>query len=106
MSGNPLINIGRVNIAGNIIGPLYARFTYNPSKPLEVDIPITFYILGQDNVTSSQSQQFSNFRIRRIAPTQTTLEDLNIPKHSKMFRIDTNDIFETWEIYGEVSDWL
>ncbi|EKD81198.1 MAG: hypothetical protein ACD_39C01913G0001, partial [uncultured bacterium] len=105
-TGNPTpSNLGSVNVEGNLISPLLARLQETPGQELEVDSPITFTLRGIDNITASTAIGLDLFRLQRILPTPAgAVEDVSLPVHRRIFRMDAGGDSETWSMSGEVSD--
>ncbi|KAF1081798.1 MAG: hypothetical protein GQF41_1438 [Candidatus Rifleibacterium amylolyticum] len=105
-SGSPSpSNLGSVNVAGVLASPLLARLQETPGQELEVDSPITFSMRGIDNITASSAIGLDWFRLQKITPTPAgSVEDVSMPIHRRIFRMDAGGGRETWAISGEVSD--
>lgn len=98
-------NLGSVNVGGTLVSPMLAKLQESPGQELEVDSPITFTLRGIDNITASTAIGLDWFRLRRIQPTPAgDLEEISLPVHRRIFRMDAGGESQTWALSGQISD--
>ncbi|PKL47889.1 MAG: hypothetical protein CVV42_11365 [Candidatus Riflebacteria bacterium HGW-Riflebacteria-2] len=105
-TGNPTpSNLGNVDVGGTLISPLLARLQETPGQELEVDSPIRFELRGVDNITASTAIGLDFFRLQKLIPAPVgSLEQISMPVHRRIFRMDAGGGRETWAISGQISD--
>lgn len=105
-TGSPIAsNFGNVNMGGNFASPLLAKLQETAGQELELDSPITFTLRAIDNITASSAIGLDLFRLQKLLPAPAdTAEDVSMPVHRRIFRMDTGGEGQTWVISAEVSD--
>lgn len=104
-AANPPANLGSINVGATFISPLLASFQDTPGQEIEVDSPVTLTLQGIDNITATSALGLDSFKLRMVLPAPAgALQDISMPVHRRIFRMDAGGDRQTWSVNAQISD--